>query len=353
MDFIPKFFGHLYRFLAIMWLIFILNGCNGVIEPNTEERFFFHHKGAELAVQVDGDISSNVFILLLHGGPGGSGYEYNSGIFTRLMEDRYAMVYMDQRGQGASQGNYDKDELTLQLFSDDIAAMVKLLKKKYGDDISLFLAGHSWGGLTGTHALLNTNVQLNLRGWIEIDGAHDIPFLNQSAVSMFHHYATREIADTNNVAEWQEILDFVSTVDSMNVSDDESGKINSYGFDAESYLIDQSKVPEDPESKSWAFLHSPIAPLATLIGNSTASAIEGESETTRLTDRLNEINIPSLFISGKYDFVVPPRLARSAYEEVGTEAKELHIFGNSGHSPMDTEPDSVATVIMNFIEANK
>lgn len=354
MDYLNKFSSSVYINFLFLGFLLLQSSCNGVIEPNTDERFFFHHKGAELAVQVDGDVSSKVFILFLHGGPGGSGYEYNSGTYTNLIEERFAMVYLDQRGQGASQGNFGINELSLQLFSDDIAALAKLLKKKYGEDISLFLAGHSWGGLTGTHALLNTEVQADLKGWIELDGAHDIPLLNRKAVSMFHFYAEQEIADSSSyTAEWQEILDFVKGVDSLKVSDDESGKINSYGFDAETYLIDQSKVPNDSESKAWAFLHSPIAPLATLIGNNTANTIEGESETTSLTDRLGEIKIPSIFVSGKYDFVVPPSLAQSAYDKVGSSEKELHIFPNSGHSPMDTEPDSLATILINFIEAHK
>ncbi|MEM6807305.1 MAG: alpha/beta hydrolase, partial [Bacteroidota bacterium] len=145
-----------------------LFACQGPIEADTIERFFFEHKGAKLAVQIDGNIESEVFVLLLHGGPGGSGHEYNTGTYSELLEDKYAMVYLDQRGQGASQGNYSNDELNLQLYSDDIAAVCRMLKQKYGQDISLFLAGHSWGGMTGSHALINTNVQDDLKGWMEL-----------------------------------------------------------------------------------------------------------------------------------------------------------------------------------------
>ena len=186
-------------------IVFCFCACQGPLEADTIERFFFEHKGAKLAIQIDGNIGSEVFVLLLHGGPGGSGHEYNTGTYSELLEDKYAMVYLDQRGQGASQGNYSNDKLTLQLFSEDIAAVCRMLKQKYGQGISLFLAGHSWGGMTGTHALINTTVQDELKGWMELDGAHDIPLLNQYAVSMFQFYAKQEIMAGNFVEEWQQI----------------------------------------------------------------------------------------------------------------------------------------------------
>ncbi|MDW3647727.1 MAG: alpha/beta hydrolase [Bacteroidia bacterium] len=345
--------NRIYKGVIFLLVSLSFFACNEVIEPDTDERFFFRHKGADLAIQVDGNISSDVFVLLLHGGPGGSGHEYNTGIYSELLEEKYAMVYLDQRGQGASQGSYDSGELSLQLFSDDIAAVAQMLKKKYGENISLFLAGHSWGGLTGSHALVNTDVQANLKGWMEWDGAHDIPLLNRYAISMFHKYAKEEIEKGNFVSEWQEILDFVEGIDSLNVSMEDGGQINSFGFDAESYLVQGSDSGATENPRKWAFLSSPIAPAAMLSGNITAGGIQAETEAASLTSELGKIQIPSLFLSGKYDFVVPPRLAQSAFERVGTTEKEIHILNNSGHSPMDTEAIAFVQLVSSFIEKYK
>ncbi|MEM6803957.1 MAG: alpha/beta hydrolase, partial [Bacteroidota bacterium] len=178
------------------------------------------------------------------------------------------------------------------------------------------------------------------------------PLLNQYAVSMFQFYAKQEIAAGNFVEEWQRIQDFFSGVDSLNITDEESGQINSFGFDAESYLV-TSSGNSSGGSRRWEFLSSPIAPLTVLISNRTADIIGTETERTSLTPQLNKIRIPSLFVSGKYDFVVPPRLAESAFEAVSTTEKRLHIFENSGHSPMDTEPEAFANVLIDFIETYK
>ena len=327
--------------------IFALASCS---KSNTEtyERFFFRNNGADLAVQVDGNRASKTFILLLHGGPGGSGFEYNTGSYAEQLEAKYAMVYLDQRGQGASQGNYKLSDVTLQQFSDDIYALAKFLKQKYGQDISLFLMGHSWGGTTGTHALLNTDLQSEIKGWMEVDGAHDIPLLNKAAIKMYLEIGNQEITAGNNTTQWQEIVDFASKVDTNNITVDEGGQINSYGFTAEG-LIASVTASEGGGGASHGFLTSPIATVAGLIsGNLTSNAILQETETAAMTSELHNITIPCQFLWGKYDFVVPPALAYTAFDKVNTTEKEVVIFEHSGHSPMDNEADLFVNSVVAF-----
>ena len=338
-------------YIFFVFTALILSACSRP-EMETYERFFFKTDGADLAVQVDGNRASKVFILLLHGGPGGSGYEYNRGSYADQLEEKYAMVYLDQRGQGASQGNYDQRSLTLQQFSDDIHALAQLLKQKYGQDISLFLMGHSWGGTTGTHALLNTAVQDELRGWIEVDGAHDIPLLNKEALKMFQVIGAEEIAKGNNTDRWQEIVTFAAGVDTANISEEEGGKINSFGFEAEG-LLDAVNEGGGGEASHGFWTHPQTGLPSAISGSSTANAITPETELAAMTSRLGEITVPSLFLWGKYDFVVAPALGQSVLERASSQDKELVIFDHSGHSPMDTEPDAFVAAVMGFVERNR
>lgn len=339
---------NLIKYILISSVALVLASCS---RPtlDTYERFFFRTDGAELAVQIDGSIGSKTFILLLHGGPGGSGYEYNSGTYAAQLEEKYAMVYLDQRGQGASQGNYDLETISLQQFSDDIYALSQFLKQKYGQDISLFLMGHSWGGTTGTHALLYTDVQDEIKGWIEVDGAHDIPLLNREALKMYLTIGKAEIANGNNTDRWQEIVDFAAGVDTLNISGGDGGQINRYGFEAEG-LIEAVNESTGGES-SHSFWVSPIASLAAVSsGQATANAINLETESIAMTDLLDRISVPSLFLWGKYDFVVPPALGIGAFDRVNSQDKELVIFEHSGHSPMDTEPERFVAAVVGFVE---
>ncbi len=342
---------NLYKILVITIAVLGIFSCS---KSNTEtyERFYFENDGASLAVQVDGNRTSKTFILLLHGGPGGSGFEYNTGKYTEILEQDYAMVYLDQRGQGASKGSYSVEDVTLQQFSDDIAALSTFLKQKYGTDISLFLMGHSWGGTTGTHALLNTDVQTELKGWIEVDGAHDIPLLNKEAIKMFLEIGNAEISAGNNTEKWQDIVDFAAGVDTNNISVDEGGQINGYGFEAEG-LIAQIAAGGSGDP-SHGLLTSPLTSATNaLAGLLTANTINGETEKASMTADLNKITIPSLFLWGKYDFVVPPSLGEMAFNNVSSTKKEVVIFEKSGHSPMDSEPDLFAEKVIQFVELHK
>lgn len=215
------------RVLTYILAVATLVACNK--QTSNKDYFVFRNNGADMPVYVEGNLKSNAIIVMIHGGPGGNGMGYNSGKSAELLENEFAIAYWDQRGQGNSSGSLNAI-LKIQTLSEDLNVLVQLLKSKYGDDKKVFILGHSWGGTLGTHALLNTDIQNHISGWIEVDGAHDLPLLNKSAISMFLKYGNEEIALGNRVNEWQPIVDFATSVDSNNISFDESGQINSYGF---------------------------------------------------------------------------------------------------------------------------
>lgn len=340
-----------YSIIILSAVILILSSCTKE-NSSTYERFYFKNNGADLAVEVNGNIASNTFILLLHGGPGGSGFEYNTGEYAQTLEEKYAMVYLDQRGQGASQGSYDEAVVTLQQFGDDAYQLTKFLKKKYGAGISVFLMGHSWGGTTGTSALINTNIQDEIKGWLEVDGAHDIPMLNREAIKMYIEIGNQEIAAGNNTDKWKEIVDFAESVDTNNITTEEGGKINSYGFEAEGLIADVQSGEQT--SSSHGLLTNPILSLGSKLSSGlTANAIFKETEAAAMTNQLDKVTIPCLFLWGKYDFVVPPALAYSAYNKVSSTSKKVALFEKSGHSPMDNEASLFSQEVIDFVEAHK
>ncbi|MEX0275805.1 MAG: alpha/beta fold hydrolase, partial [Flavobacteriaceae bacterium] len=104
-------------------------------------------------------------------------------------------------------------------------------------------------------------------------------------------------------------------------------------------------VPENHNSfiTSW----NTIKIQSILIGN------EAIFEKVSYTNRLQEITIPSLVLWGKYDMIVPTVYAQEAFENLGSNDKELFIFQKSAHSPMFTEPDVFAEKVINFINQHK
>lgn len=332
--------------------ILLLLSCTKKNTP-TSERFIFRNDGADLSVQVDGNIYSKVFILLLHGGPGGSSSKYNSTYFSDKLEEEYAIVYFDQRGNGASQGSYSQFDLTLSQNSKDVYALIRFLKKKYGEDISLFLMGHSWGGMTSTHALIHTDAQSELKGWIEIAGNYDYNQNNIEAVKMFLEKGNEQLSAGTHVDFWQSLLDKVELIDTNNISGSDQSTLNYHGRLAE------EKIPEiitdNPNNSSeFGWASDPEGGVVTFMSNISVNPIlNQQSANNPLSDQIDQIAIPSLFVWGKYDFIVPPAMGVYAHNHVGTSNKELVIFQHSGHFPMKNEPELFVQEVSSFIELYK
>lgn len=336
-------------FLIIMGIT-VFSSCTKE-SSETFEHFYLRNANADLYVEINGNMASDIFIIYLHGGPGGSGVAYNSGYFTDSMEEDYAMVYLDQRGNGASQGNNSVADLTIAQNSEDIYTLAKVLRVKYGEDISIFLAGHSWGGLTSAHALIYTDIQDILKGWIEMNGAHDFPKNDVESVKMFRTIGQQEVLSGNNLFFWEPILERVNAMDTLNVTSDDSNYMNARGFEAEG-MFDLSD--EETSSASSYSIGSPDLSLAAALANEVVNPIlNSDSDQYALTDELHNVEIPSIFLWGKYDFVVPPAIGESAFESVGTEDKELIIYESSGHSPMSNEAIQFTEDVKDFIESYK
>jgi pimeloyl-ACP methyl ester carboxylesterase len=337
---------------SILCISIVFTSCT---KKNTEtsERFYFRHDGADLAVQVDGNIYSNVFILLLHGGPGGGSSAYNSKLFSDKLEEKYAMVYVDQRGNGASQGNFSQYDLSLNQNSKDIYALARFLKKKYGDDISLFLMGHSWGGMTSAHALISTDIQSELNGWIIIDGIYDYNKNSIEAFKMLLEIGNEEVALGNNVDFWNTALTEIGAIDTNNITEADRIPLYKYG------ILAQQKFPsianmDSEDNSEFGWLTDPEGGFsATLYNNWSNVPLNLNSAKNPLTDRLNEIQIPSQFLWGKYDFLVPPGMGIHAHNSIGTNEKELVIFQNSSHTPMRSETLLFVQEVSDFIELYK
>lgn len=337
------------HFILLLISLSLLGSCSEIVElnENTEEVFYVRNEGADIPAFVYGNTASKTFLVVVHGGPGGNGLEYRDTKMEEI-EAEFAVVYTDQRGQGNSHGHYGTDVVTIDQLVSDLEGLIKTLNYRYGDDISIFMMGHSWGGTLGTAFMVTGENQNMLNGWIEADGAHDIPLLNQAAISMFINIGEDQLSQGKNTEKWNEIVDFAKGADSLNLTYDDGGSINSFGFEAEG-ILDEVTTPEES-----TYLPSRSHPLfSTLSGNATAGQLDQEIESTSLTNQLEKITIPTLLLWGKYDFVVPPRLGFSAYESISSDDKELVIFQNSGHSPMVNEPDKFNQSVISFIEQHR
>ncbi len=347
--------------IVIFFSVITLNlfiGCNKNGLNSLNDHFYVRHAGADMPVYIHGNASEKVFLLFIHGGPGDNGLQYREGIASKNLEKDYAVVYYDQRGQGLSEGKFEQQDVTISLMADDLHAVILTIIKKYGNDISIFLLGHSWGGELGTAYLLKNNYPPNVKGWIEIDGAHDVPKINVELTKMIIKVGNQQINSGNSKDKWQELISWVNKLDTANINFEQGRDLNRKARIAEQILINDGFVtaPDKKTFRDLTILYNQNIITGIFSGYYTYVNNEGfyaEIETTSYTNQLHNISLPSLFLWGKYDFIVPATLGYDAYYLVNTQQKDIIIFEQSGHMPMKNQPYKFVKTISNFVEIHK
>ncbi|WP_188109535.1 alpha/beta fold hydrolase [Pseudohalioglobus sediminis] len=108
--------------------------------------------GIPQGIVIRGNNASNPVLLYLHGGPGRPVYPalYDDAQWSRI-ENLFTVAYWDQRGTGMSNPpDLDVSSINLDSLVEDTAAVASYLRSKF-DKEKIYLLGHSWGSVLGSH----------------------------------------------------------------------------------------------------------------------------------------------------------------------------------------------------------
>lgn len=340
------------KFTLIILIGFMLSACQKTNDLNElSDTFTLKREGAEMPVYVHGDASEKIFVLCLSGGPGDPGLNLRSA-WGDIMEEKYAMVYWDQRGTGMAQGNLTRENMNLEVLQDDLLALVALLKHKFGEDIKLFLFGHSWGSVYGTSILVDKNNQNLFKGWISSSGGYDFCTLLADVNVAFTRVADEQITLGNDVDFWNDKLDLA---DEINLNSCRDFRLNGEAPEAQKLLISRGVTNGRLNSNIGSFL---------IVNNLLTSAINSSAvfeflfEEDRfayldMKDQLSEIMLPTLVLHGKYDLHLAFETGQKYFDLLGSENKSFVPLERSGHSTFLSETELHTGEIINFIELYK
>lgn len=320
-------------------LLVLLAGCAD------RERFFIATSdGALLHATADGPADATTTVLVLHGGPYGDSAAYNVGRWSARLEEDRRMVYLDQRGQGASRGTWDLEDYTPQRAADDVAEAVSVLRARYGADQRLILLGHSWGGMLGSLALLDTDVRVD--GWIEVAGCHDAASNAGYILEQLDTIGSEESDAGRQVEGWREVLDQAGTYDPEDATYLELVALNRLGHHAEDLIED---IEWDEDIGAGGFFTRPArGSVSRWAGALALSELRYAIEEISLNDRLHEIDVPTLLLWGRYDFVCPPAHGLDALARI-PDARWVELE-HSGHSVMLNEPEAFVDAVDTFLD---
>jgi pimeloyl-ACP methyl ester carboxylesterase len=338
-------------FVLFIGLHVLASGCKKTDNQGLDDYFFLRNAGADMPIHVKSDIKAKYFLVLIHGGPGGTAMQYRSAPGIMWLEKQHAVVYWDQRGSGASRGSFAPRALTPQQIADDLGKLVLLLKEKYGNSIGIYILSHSWGAFPVAKYLSVPANSKQVAGWINCDGAMDYPASYSQAVSMMLREGKIQVDNGYQKEAWNEIIHFCRQTDTFKLSISDKKQINDYAYQIESDKLIADYAPEYGNKevfRSYFFFSNYDVTAAKISGKLSNLWLALQSEHASVLSDIPNITQPILFIWGKYDFVVPPMQAFEAFGMAQNKESLLYLFNHSGHSPFAQQPEIFEETVYSF-----
>ncbi len=285
-------------------------------------------RGYETWYRVVGDLESSELtpVVICHGGPG-AGHDYCEPIAELSRSGRACILY-DQVGCGRSELLPDApaDFWTTQLFKDELVELTRELRiaERYA------VVGQSWGGMLAMdHALEHPP---GLRAIVVAD----------SPASM-----TLWVSEANRLR-----ADLPPDVQETLTRHEEAGTTDDPEYEAavmvfyERHVCRVSPLPEcvvrtfDQIARNPAVYHAMNGP--------SEFHVVGSLKHWDITERLHDIDVPTLLISGRHDEATPLIVGQIRDRIPGAQ---WIVFEESSHMPHVEEPEAFLDAVDAFLRA--
>ncbi len=320
----------------LLALAILLAGCSLYTEGDW---FHVRSNDADMPVWVKGNVDSGVFVVSLHGGPGGSATAFGLVGFAEL-EEEVAVVYWDQRHAGNSLGDADADDSRVATYTEDLEAVVAVLHHRYDID-RLVLWGTSWGGTIGAHYLSAGDGAAERRAGIDGFVFEHANYSAQRSFSYSRDWVAEQsaahLAEGEDDELWGGCVDFYEQTPELAEVADWSSHYEclSAAGGTEAPVENAHALGDVPAEFVFA---SPVSAALLGLNEGTAWDSEGLMQEFVLDDSLSQsmadIDVPTLVLQGRHDRVAPWEVGHDLFEAIATpdEHKQEVILEDSGHA---------------------
>jgi proline-specific peptidase len=260
-------------------------------------------------------------LLVLHGGPGAT-HDYLESLEAMASTGRRVIFY-DQLGCGNSDHPHNPSLWTVELYVEEVGAVRQALGLDH-----LHLLGQSWGGMLGMeYALTQPSGLASL-------------VVSDSPASMRQWVEEANRLRSELPPEVQETLS----------RHEEAGTTDDPAYEAATQVFYRRHVCRldpwpDYVQRAFAKLAENPEVYNTMNGPNEFHVI-GTLKDWNIVDRLGEIRVPTLLLSGRYDEATPAIVETIQQRIPGAE---WVIFEQSSHMPHAEEPERYMQVLDGFL----
>jgi len=251
------------------------------------------------------------------------GWGIGAGLYEqtfRPLESAFTVIYHDTRGSGRSQAPANPEDINVGAFVEDLEA----LRTHLGLD-TFALLGHSHSGYVALNYALKYQRHLT----------HLLPLDAQLGVEEPGQDVQRTLPELGKDPRLADAAKAFS--EPLHIESDQ---------DVSAFLERIAPLYfRDPEGEGVVTLREYVR--RNRISITANNATETSDGRFLVRDKLNTIDVPTLVLVGRRDFICSPVQAQIIHE--GIRASKLAIFEQSGHFPWIDEPDLFFSTVTNFL----
>jgi len=276
-----------------------------------------------------GQDRSKPVLLFLSGGPGGSQLVTARHCFADLERD-YVVVTWEQPGAAKSYSAISPEDITLDTYLSDGAAVTDLLRSEFGQD-RIYLMGESWGSALGLmmardhpehyRAFIGTGQMVDFLETDRIDYQTALDDARASGNQKLVGQLEKQGPPPYESGTALKTAAFLSPLNGLSAR---SGQLHSAVFSSMDGVYGVEYGLLDKVRFFWGLLR-------------VLDTFYADLYPIDLRQSAAEQQIPIHIFHGRYDYNAPAGLAEDYYARLSAPSKSLVYFEHSAHNPWQTE----------------
>jgi proline iminopeptidase len=340
-------------------LLVVLCACR-IESTSTSRRFDEDHleaiNGTKLHYRVRGWDKSHPYLVLLHGGPGGSALQFYP--WGEALERELNVVYLDQRGSGLSErvhfaGAKPTAAEAAPFSLANQVADVEGVRERLGLE-RWYVLGHSFGGMLGVE--VTVAAPDHVIAYVHMCGLISVPMINEDWLAYAERAVTESARlDPKEAARAADVLANVAALRAMTPEQRDQA--------LEERVINKLRPERVRDRFPAANLYdaridrevlqryhlSPEVFYAPEPGQ--ALALVEHFATRDVLDALGRIRVPTLILSAAQDPQIPPKRAQLAAARV--PGAQLLLIDDAGHELYKDQPAKSAEAVLTFVRGHR
>ncbi|WP_408009225.1 alpha/beta fold hydrolase [Pseudalkalibacillus sp. A8] len=277
-------------------------------------KLFFDIDGAGY-VKENEELKEKPVCFVLHGGPGGTHGNFKP--YLDALTETIQLVYIDNRGSGFSEAG-SPETYTLENNIEDIEA----LRQYLGLD-KIWLLGHSYGGMVALSYALR--YQENLAGLLLITTSPSHRFIEKAKRYVEERGTEKQIEMASIL--WEGAFESLEQLNQYYEVMEPLYSVKGSGIEAKSPVAVQARV-----NRSYQALNNGFG---------------GFLREFDLINDLPQINVPTLVIAGRHDWITPVEENEIIHQQI--QNSQFIIMENSSHSVFKDENEKAIQSIIQFV----